>query len=96
MTKVNGSYTNTAELSPLKWRCRRGIKELDVVLSRYLEEYYGNTHHHGAEALNTAFTELLDLEDPVLYAMLLGETEPNNREQRIVLERLKNPGSVSI
>jgi antitoxin CptB len=28
------------ELSRLRWLCRRGMKELDVVMSRYLEQHY--------------------------------------------------------
>ena len=30
-----------SDISRLRWLCRRGMKELDVVLSRYLELNYG-------------------------------------------------------
>jgi len=31
-----------SKLSQLKWRCRRGVKELDLILNTYLEQYYEN------------------------------------------------------
>lgn len=75
-----------SELSKLKWHCRRGIKELDIVLIWYLNEYYENTHEDDKKA----FKELLEFEDPVLYAILLGNVEPANPEQLEVLNRLRN------
>jgi len=77
-----------SELSKLKWHCRRGIKELDIVLNKYLEEHYGQVDDVSRNAFKTAFKELLDFEDPVLYAMLLGNIEPVNSEQRAVLNKL--------
>jgi len=32
--------TFMSELSQLKWQCRRGMKELDLVLTHYLESQY--------------------------------------------------------
>ena len=32
-----------AEMSRLRWMCRRGMKELDVVLTRYLDERYSDS-----------------------------------------------------
>jgi antitoxin CptB len=28
------------EIGRLRWRCRRGMKELDVLLTRYVDEHY--------------------------------------------------------
>ncbi len=80
------------ELSKLKWHCRRGIKELDVVLNGYLNEYYENTN----EADKKVFEKLLEFEDPVLYALLLGSIEPVSAEQQQVLNRLRNMQSNTI
>jgi len=77
-----------SELSKIKWRCRRGVKELDIVLSKYVEEYYKKeSTNSNKQALTTAFQELLELEDPVLYALLLGEVEATDKNQKKVLER---------
>ncbi len=86
-----------SELSKLKWRCRRGVKELDVVLNKYLEEYYENNYEHEKTAFKSAFKELLEFDDPILYdAMLLGNIEPVNSRQREILCRLGNINSSSI
>jgi antitoxin CptB len=80
-----------SELSKIQWRCRRGIKELDIVLSKYLEKYYKNEETtKNKDALTIAFQELIALEDPVLYALLLSEIETDDKNQKRVLERLKN------
>lgn len=78
------------ELSKMRWHCRRGVKELDIVLNKYLDEYYEHADDNGKTAFKAAFKELLNLEDPVLYAMLLGNVEPMTPEQGAVLEKLGN------
>ena len=58
------------QLSKLSWQCRRGTKELDLLLQRYLE-----THYLLADAQEKAlFIELLALEDDELFKVLLGES----------------------
>ena len=57
-----------SELSRLRWLCRRGMKELDVVLSGYLEQNYATASPED-QAL---FRRLLEMPDPDLYGMLLG------------------------
>jgi len=79
-----------SELSKIKWRCRRGVKELDIVLCNYLDEYYKKEYKDtNQQALTAAFQELLELEDPALYALLLGEIETANKNQQVVLKRLR-------
>jgi antitoxin CptB len=59
----------TDDLSRLKWQCRRGTKELDFLLNRYLEtEYPVATQQEQAW-----FMELLKLEDDKLIEILMGE-----------------------
>ncbi len=55
--------------SRLRWRCRRGMKELDVLLERFLEARYDAA----SESQQRAFVALLDMEDPDIYACLLGQ-----------------------
>ena len=58
------------ELSRFKLRCRRGMKELDFVLDRYLTRHFAT-----ADAVEIQrFDELLDLQDPELFGILF-ETE---------------------
>jgi antitoxin CptB len=61
-----------AELGKLRWRCRRGMKELDVLLARYVDERFCNA----SSAEQEAFRRLLGSEDTVLYAYCLGSERP--------------------
>ena len=74
------------EISKLRWHCRRGVKELDIVLSKYLDQHYEMANDN--EKL--AFKELLDFEDPILFAMLMENVEPANNEHLVLLEKLRN------
>jgi len=56
----------------LRWRCRRGMKELDVLLERFTRTRLAS----GPLAERRALEELLALPDPVLAGYLLGGTVP--------------------
>lgn len=60
-----------SELSRFKMRCRRGMKELDFVLTRYLERDFNTADEEEIKR----FDELLELQDPVLFGVLF-QTEP--------------------
>ncbi|MFO1352115.1 MAG: succinate dehydrogenase assembly factor 2 [Gammaproteobacteria bacterium] len=55
------------EYARLRWRCRRGLKELDDLLLGYFEQDYPTA---GAEE-QAAFRVLLDLPESLLCAYLL-------------------------
>jgi antitoxin CptB len=60
------------DLGKLRWRCRRGMKELDVLLARYVDERFC-----GASSLEQeAFKRLLETQDAVLYDYCLGSERP--------------------
>ena len=61
-----------AELRRLLWRCRRGMKELDVMLERFVAGGTGL----GTRSARAAFEELLRLPDPLLADYLLGGNTP--------------------
>jgi antitoxin CptB len=56
----------------LKWQCRRGVVELDILLLHYLENGY--LQAGGDEQVR--FTDLLTWEDNELAAVLLGGKTP--------------------
>jgi antitoxin CptB len=56
----------------LLWRCRRGMKELDVMLEGFAREALA----HASPQERGALEELLALPDPVLAGYLLGENTP--------------------
>ena len=56
----------------LRWRQRRGMKELDVLLERYFTRHYESA----AAAEKAAFKQLLEREDPDIWLWVVGQTEP--------------------
>ncbi len=56
----------------LRWRCRRGMKELDLIFERFLDTDYAEL----GLAERTAFEDLVESPDPELYDWLLGRSKP--------------------
>ena len=61
-------------LGMLQWRCRRGMKELDFLLLRYLRE----RHPDAASDERAAFVEFLELPDPDIARYLLAGDVPTD------------------
>ena len=59
-------------LRRLRWQCRRGLLELDLLLLRFLELRYGALN---AEERN-AFQRLLEQPDQTLLAWVQGQQAP--------------------
>jgi len=60
------------DIGRLRWRCRRGMKELDLLLRAYVDDEY-----RGADPLlKDAFRRLLDCPDPLIYDYVLGRIVP--------------------
>ena len=70
----------------LAWRCRRGMRELDVVLMRYLERDFDSA----AEAEQGSFEILLSLQDPDIYDLLTGRITADDPGVQHVVERLSS------
>lgn len=69
----------------LRWRCRRGTRELDLMLGRYLERGWPRA---GA-AERAAFERLLDVPDPELHALLTGMATAAEPELAQLLARMR-------
>jgi antitoxin CptB len=72
MSEGSGIAPRPRDVKParalLRWRCRRGMKELDLLLERFLE----NQYDHAPRERQRAFERLLTLPDPRLAELLLG------------------------
>ena len=74
-------------LGQLQWRCRRGMKELDFLLLRYLRE----RHPRAASDERAAFVEFLELPDPDIARYLLaGDVPTDPRHAALCRELLSN------
>jgi antitoxin CptB len=59
-------------LGKLRWRCRRGMKELDLLTLGYLERHYPTASAEEQQA----FAELLEVQDPLLMSYMVGRETP--------------------
>jgi len=69
----------------LRWRCRRGMRELDQLFTRYLDHEYPSA----SAAERDAFARLLELPDPDLFGYLVGRTTPAEEVQRHVIANIR-------
>jgi antitoxin CptB len=74
-----------ADVRRLVWLCRRGMKELDVLLGRYAA--VGLPHAPPAE--RASFARLLELPDPLLAAYLLASDAPADPALAHVVGRIR-------
>lgn len=73
------------ELSRYKLRCRRGMKELDFVLERYLKNHFPQA---ATEEIQR-FDELLELQDPNLFGILF-QTEPTPEQFQALAAKIRS------
>ncbi len=62
------SLLDPAFVQRMRWRCRRGLLELDIVLGRFIEQHYAELN----AAQRIAFDALLDMPDTTLWDMIAG------------------------
>jgi antitoxin CptB len=60
----------------LRWRCRRGMRELDQLLQRYLEKAWPQAD----DRERGVFLRLLDCEDDKLWTWCVGLERPEDPE----------------
>ncbi len=69
----------------LVWRCRRGVRELDVIFGRFLETDYPELS--GEQKL--AFQALLEEQDPLIMDWLFSRTDCTRSDLRDIIVLLK-------
>jgi len=73
-----------SEKSKLLWRCRRGVKELDVLFTRFVELSYDDL----PETEKEAFNKLLDIEDPDILGFMLYNITPADSDVANIVEKI--------
>ncbi len=73
----------------LKWACRRGMLELDVLLMPFVEQAFDDLD----EDQQLIFERLLTSDDPDLYAWFMGHQPCHDEDLRgmvkLILDRVK-------
>jgi antitoxin CptB len=72
-------------LERVRWRSRRGMLELDIVLGRFVEREYAQLD----EAGRRAFDAFLDMPDNALWDMITGKREAAQDVQQALLEKIR-------
>jgi len=77
--------SNSTEMKRVRWRSRRGLLELDIVLGRFIEARYALLDDAGRQA----FEVLLDMPDNPLWDMIAGKCEAQTGELQALLEQIR-------
>lgn len=72
-------------LRRMRWRARRGLLELDIVLGRFIDAQYTQLDEAGRQA----FEALLDMPDNPLWDIISGRLEAASGEQQALLEKIR-------
>ena len=67
-------------LKKLRWKARKGIRELDILLQRYLDTHYSNLNESEKKLLE----EILDIETYDLLNAISGKTSYNQKYENII------------
>ena len=70
----------------IRWRCRRGMLELDLVLNAFLERHFASLEPRSVDA----FRALLERPDPELLDFVMGHSNPAASEERELVALMRS------
>ena len=73
------------EFNRLRWQCRRGMRELDLLLLEFLDSGYRGLDAAAAQV----FARLLECPDALLLEWLLGRQIPSDKDVADVVQRIR-------
>ncbi|HTM63386.1 MAG TPA: succinate dehydrogenase assembly factor 2 [Gammaproteobacteria bacterium] len=73
------------QLPRLKWACRRGMLELDVLLGNFLENHYPEL----TDDDKRLFIMLLEYTDPEIFSWLMGKAIPTDQQLARITEIIR-------
>ena len=73
------------DLAKLRWQCRRGMLELDVILLPFFEDYFGDL----ADQQKQCFVDLLEEADPDIYTWVMGFGHCENESLHEILDLIQ-------
>jgi len=78
------------ERSRLLWRCRRGIREMDIVLQTFLNQSYDTLSNTD----KNSFAQLLDEADLDILNWIMGKDEPENDNIKSIINLIRESRQV--
>ncbi len=82
---MNDTSTDDAELRRIRWRCRRGMRELDQLFERWLDREWATS----PEAERGVLLRLLDCEDDRLWHWFMGHEAASDAELDALVRRIR-------
>ena len=77
--------SDDTQLKRLRWRCRRGMRELDQLMLRYLDRQWAQD----SDAQRGVFLQLLDCEDDKLWRWFMGHDTPDDVQIATLVQRIR-------
>ena len=81
-----GTGMPDAERNRIDWQCRRGMRDLDVLLRCFLVKRYSALD----EREQHTFSALLEYPDSVLLELLMGRMTPADRDVDRLVQDIRN------
>ena len=75
----------------LLWRCRRGIKEMDIILQEFINVSYEQLNDED----KNAFSKLLDEQDLDILNWIMGKDKPINDRLANIINIIKTSRNIS-
>jgi antitoxin CptB len=85
VSNTQSSILDPVSLERVRWRCRRGLLELDIVLGRFIPHYPALSEQQKLE-----FDVLLDMPDTQLWDMISGKQPAQHDGQSALLAMINS------
>lgn len=76
----------TTQIAKLRWNCRRGMLELDLLLLPFLEKIFPSL----SEQEQRIFEQLLACTDQDLYIWLIDHEQPSDPQLAAMINRVRS------
>ncbi len=73
-------------LERLRWQCRRGLLELDLLFEAFLDKRYSSL----SDADKETFNQFLEQQDQTLQEWLLGKTAPEDEAMARMVKLIRD------
>ena len=76
--------------SRILWRCRRGIKEMDIVLQDFIKNSYDELNNKN----KSAFSKLLEEQDLDILNWVLGKDKPEDKTLIEIIKKIRSSRNI--
>lgn len=83
--EISREERDEIELRRLRWRCRRGMRELDQLFGRYLDRVW----KQASDAERGVFLRLLETEDDKLWHWFMGHEAASDAELDCLVQSIR-------